>query len=145
VKPVVTYQQATKMSVVWQAVSHTDDHSLIIDAEVDCTGYMDFNATLTRKANGAAAAAAAAATTAGSTAGSTATTGAAAALVAAASQTAVNLSVPNAARNAHFAMGLGRKGGFLPSFLSDAPSGSKLCSWIVYDFGRVPAPVNISV
>jgi hypothetical protein len=80
--------------------------SVVVDGEVDCTGYISFNATVTNLDSQAAA------------------------------ETSVNLTMPIAATNAHFAMGLGRKGGYLQSFIQDHPSSAALCSWVVYDFGR---------
>jgi hypothetical protein len=102
----ITYQPATNMSVQWQSITRTARISLIVDGEVDCTGYMSFNATVANLDTQAAA------------------------------ETAVNLTLPSANNNAHFAMGLGRKGGFLQSFLNDHSSSSHLSSWVVFDFGR---------
>ena len=112
--PVVSFQRPTQMSLVWQVRATTSDGAHTIDAEVDCTGYMSFNATISKHSGYD---------------GATPTQ--------AASQVAVNLTVPNSPRNARFGMGLGRKGGLMKSFLSSDPASAKLCSWVVYDFGSV--------
>jgi hypothetical protein len=104
--PTITFQTATQMSVAWQSVTRTDGMSLVVNGEIDCTGYMSFNATVTNVDKTKAV------------------------------ETAVNLTVPSAAANTHFAMGLGRKGGYLGSFLSDRSAPAGLVSWVVYDFGR---------
>ena len=49
---------------------------------------------------------------------------------------AVNLTLPSAQANTHLAMGLGRKGGFLSSFVAASPKSSSMVSWIELDFGQ---------
>eukprot|EP01050_Picozoa_sp_SAG11_P004903 SAG11_NODE_326_length_10708_cov_6.937035_4_plen_1050_part_00 len=102
--PAIKFETATHMSVKWQSVTHTDYISLVIDGEIDCTGHMRFNASVSGKVK--------------------------------AVETAINLTVPSATANTHFAMGLGRKGGYLSSFLSGHPAPAKPVSWVVYDFSR---------
>ena len=112
--PVVSFQDPTQMSLVWQVRANSSEGAVTIDAEVDCTGYMSFNATISKYSDYD-----------GATPTQTA------------SQVAVNLTVPNSPRNAHFGMGLGRKGGLMKSFLSSDPASAQLCSWVVYDFGNI--------
>ena len=101
----ITFQPTTQMSVIWQSITTTKEISLVVNGELDVTGYMSFNTTMS-------------------------------VLKTKAVQTAINLTVPSAAANAHFAMGLGRKGGYLSSFLSEHSASASELSWVVYDFGR---------
>ena len=106
---VVTFQPASKMSVMWQSVTNSSEGSLVIDGELDCTGYMSFNATLTNLAEF-------------SHDGVVTQTG---------TSIAVNLTVPNAPTNAHFGMGLGQRWAYQIVLIGAPPLATSL---VVYDF-----------